>query len=578
MSYHTFTSGLSSGKIQLEERTLELLCIIGLLLASLILYTIHLGSLPLRDWDEATVAQVAKEIYQSPFLDLKWLFPTIWGEPYVNKPPLIHGLIAIVYSIFGINEFSTRIVGASLSAFAVPLLYCVARELFLPRYYALFSALVYLTTFPVVRHGRLAMLDGAVICFSLFMFLCLLKSRRNVRWSLGIGIGFGLICLSKGWMLGILMGSIGFMFLLWDTPRLLTSIYLWFGLLVGSLPVIFWQISHFLNLDKNLVNIAIFDQSLERIYTPVEGHAGPFWYYLLELLKYPHPWLFISFFGLFSAWRHRNWSWGKFIITWSCIYLGIVSVMFTKLPWYIMPIYPALALAAGVALAEVKSLPNDYPYPASWTKFFYFLSSAIAIGIIYFAYIEKNNYPLLVILGLIGITMLITAIMISKRDQQFMIVLFWGMYVSLLLLFSSDYWLWELNESFEVKPVATLVKHHVPKNQKVYTSFDYERPSLNFYSEHKILPLNSVIGKDKQWKSLTEFWQDNNNNLLVNNTNQAEILKELNLMQIPCNKDIEKETTLPNDNLHTIKLLPKQGEGVECFTSKSASDWLLLIH
>lgn len=574
MSRQTFIWGISHDRVRPEERWLELLCILGLLLAALILYTINLGSLPLRDWDEGTVAQVATEIYHAPLSELKWLFPTIWGEPYLNKPPLIHNLMALVYSVLGVSEFSSRIVGASLSAFAVPLLYCIGRELFLPRYYALFSALVYLTTFPVVRHGRLAMLDGAVMCFGMLMMWCLLKSRRDLRWALGAGIGFGLICLSKGWMMGLLLGAIAFLFVAWDTPRLVSSIYLWFGVLVGSMPVIMWQTSQWLHYGKNFVNTAILDQSLDRIYIPVEGHAGPPWYYLLELLKYPHPWLFLSLFGFGLAWQHRNWSWGKLILIWVMTYLIVVSAMMTKLPWYIMPIYPAIALGAGVALAEVKSLPNHRRYPSLWVAFFALLSLAIGGGIVYFILFGTKDYGLLVILGLVGLTMAITAVMISKRDSQFIIVLFWGMYVGLLLFFSSDSWLWELNEAFPVKPVANLVKNYVTSNEKVYTSFAYERPSFNFYSEHKVDSLSQVVGeKDKPWQNITEFWQDKNNKyLLINKTTNPEILTELNLSNLKCQYNLEevvKSEHLQSENdansSHNL-----------CLTHESTPDWLLL--
>ena len=499
MNHQTFAGEISHNRVRPEERWLELLLIFGLLLAALVLYTINLGNLPLRDWDEGTVAQVAKEIYLSSPQQLRWLFPTLWDQPYWNKPPLIHNLMALVYSFVGVNEFSSRIVGASLTACSVPLLYCLGRELFIPRYCAIFSALVYLTTLPVVRHGRLAMLDGAVLCFQILAFWCVLRSRRDLRWSLGVGISFGLICLSKGWMMGLLLGAIAFLFLVWDTPRLLSSLYLWLGLVLGTLPVIIWQTIQWLHYGEHFLNTALVGQSLERIYIPVEGHSAPVWYYLLELLKYPYPWIFLSFFGLRLAWQNRNWSWAKLILLWSGVYFVVVSSMMTKLPWYILPIYPALALAAGVALAEVKSLPSYRSYPYSWIVFFGLLGLAILGGGLYFTFWGNEDYQLLIILGLVSLTMIVTSLMIAKRDEQFIMVLSWGMYVGLILFCASDYWLWELNEAYRVKPVAQIIREHVPSEQTVHTSFAYERPSLNFYSEHKVIPASR--------EDLEKFWQ-----------------------------------------------------------------------
>jgi 4-amino-4-deoxy-L-arabinose transferase-like glycosyltransferase len=513
MNPETFAWGISSSRIRPQERWLELFYILGLFLLALGLYTINLGNVPLRDWDEGTIAQVAKEIYQSSFHSLKWLFPTLWGEPYLNKPSLIHSLIALVYSAFGISEFSTRIVGATLSACSIPLLYCLARELFIPRYYALFSALIYLTMLPVVRHGRLAMLDGAVVCFQILMIWCLLRSRRDLRWALGIGIAFGLICLTKGWMMGLLLGAIAFIFLIWDTPRLINSFYLWLGVFIGSLPVIMWQMGQWLYHGENFVNTSIFAQSLDRIYTSVEGHSGPIWYYVLELLKYAYPWLFLAFFGFKSAWKNRNWSWSKLILVWGLVYLTVVSLMQTKLPWYIMPIYPALALASGVALAKIKELPSKVSFPKSWSIFFGVLAGVIFLGGIYFAFWENEPQELLVIISLMCLTMAVTSFLIAKRDQLFIIVLFWGMYLSLMLFFSSNFWLWELNEAFPVKPVAEIIKNTVPSEDKVYISFPYERPSLNFYSEHPVISETTLQAQEN--KSLEDLWRENDHIYLV---------------------------------------------------------------
>lgn len=141
---------------------IDILWILGLLLAAVILFSINLGGLPLRDWDEGTVAQVAREIWRSPANSQRWLYPTLNGEPYLNKPPLMHILIAFAYAIGGVNEWTSRLPGALLTAISVPLLYGIGREIFVQRPPAVFSALVYLTLLPVVRHGRLAMLDGAV--------------------------------------------------------------------------------------------------------------------------------------------------------------------------------------------------------------------------------------------------------------------------------------------------------------------------------------------------------------------------------------------------------------------------------
>ena len=361
MYNQTFTWGRSKNSYR-RNNWVEWLWTVGLLLAAVLLFSINLGSLPLRDWDEGTVAQVARDIWLAPSGSMRWLYPTLGGEPYLNKPPLMHWLIALAYSVGGVNEWTSRLPGAMLTAISVPLLYGIGREIFPQRLPAIFSALIYLTMLPVVRHGRLAMLDGAVLCFLLLMVWCLLRSRRDWRYCLGVGIGFGLICLTKG-ILGILLGAIALLFLVWDTPRLLTSWYLWVGVFIGSAPMALWYAAQWLHYSYFFTREAIVNQSLLRIWAPVEQHKGPSWYYLLEILKYAWPWLIFLPQGLSKTWENRNLSWAKLVLVWIGLYLLAISLMETKLPWYVLPIYPAIALAAGIQLVDDWNWPPAFLSP-----------------------------------------------------------------------------------------------------------------------------------------------------------------------------------------------------------------------
>ena len=326
---------LKIGRVSVERWT-DALWVLGLSIAALVLFLVGLGDVPLRDWDEGIVAQVAREIWRSQTGQssdsLTWLYPTIGGAPYLNKPTLVHWLIAQCYAIGGVNEWMTRLPGALLSALSVPLLYGIGREIFSRRTPAIFAALIYLTLLPVVRHGRLAMLDGALVCFFLVMVYCLLRSRRDLRWGLGIGIGFGLACLTKG-IVGILLGAIALTFLLWDTPRLLSSGYLWAGMVLGSAPVAAWYWAQWQRYGSLFIGANLINQSFSRVWNPVEGNQGAIWYYLVELLKYTLPWLVFFPQAFKLAWENRNWSWAKLVLVWSGIYLVVISIMSTKLPW-----------------------------------------------------------------------------------------------------------------------------------------------------------------------------------------------------------------------------------------------------
>ena len=99
-------------------------------LLALVLALVGLGNPPLRDWDEGIVARVSLEISQAPWSQK--LLPTFWGEPYLNKPPAIHWLIAAVIGLWRAispappqalpPEWVVRLGPAALSACLPPLL------------------------------------------------------------------------------------------------------------------------------------------------------------------------------------------------------------------------------------------------------------------------------------------------------------------------------------------------------------------------------------------------------------------------------------------------------------------------
>jgi 4-amino-4-deoxy-L-arabinose transferase-like glycosyltransferase len=479
----------------------------GLFLLALGVFLTGLGNVPLRDWDEGIVAQVAREIWRSPFASFTWLHPTYWAEPYFNKPPLVHGLIALTYAIAGVSEWTSRFPGALLTACSVPLLYAIGRELFQRYTPAVLATAVYLTTLPVVRQGRLAMLDGALLCFFLLMVWCLLRSRRDLRFALATGISLGLVCLTKGIMVGILLGAIALIFLQWDTPRLLRTPVLWLGLLLGMIPVGLWYGSQWLHYGVEFLSDNLVEQSFGRIWTPVEAHAGPPWYYVLELIKYGLPWLLFWPLGGKLAWEQRHLSWAKLVLVWSGVYLLAISLMSTKLPWYSLPLYPALSLIVGAQLtvlwnqgfhASVKQTPE--PYPRYWIGLFATLAIASFGASFYLVWSgSQTNLLLPVMAAIMGVTFVVVALLVKEHNPQFIPVLIWGTYLALLLLMISPHWLWELAESYPVKPVAQLIQSQTLMNQKVFTSYPFNRPSLSFYSNRLVVPASSQQ-LQRQWQ------------------------------------------------------------------------------
>ncbi len=478
-------------------RLTETQWLFGFFIAAIILWGIALGNLPLRDWDEGTRALVAREIYRTG----NWLYPTFQGEPYLLKPPLMDWLIAISYHMGGVTEFTTRLPGAFFSACGVPLLYLVARAIFLEQISAIFSACVYLTLLPVVRHGRLAMLDGMVVSFFLLLLLCLLKSREDRRWAIGVGLCLGIIAFTKG-LLVVPLAAIAGTFLLFDRQlTLLKSPYFWVCIILGNIPIFLWYVVQWQHYGTTFLQVHFQSQGIERISQAVEGHNRPPWFYLLELLKYTFPWLLFWPGGLYLAWQKRFTSWGVLVIIGTVGYLGIISIMKTKLPWYIMPLYPFFSIAVAAQLTKFWQSRDKYP------KFLIgILGLLILVGLLGCAYfVLADPQPVLIIMGgVVAITMLFSAWKVKQNNRVFIPILFAGMYLILGLLMTSKSWVWELNEAFPVKPVAALIQAKTDAKSVVYTSFSYRRPSLDFYSDHRVVPAETKMLK-KLWSTQSYF-------------------------------------------------------------------------
>ncbi len=486
----------------------DVLWIVILGCAALILYTYNLGELPLRDWDEGIVAGVARNIWRgTPNSDV-WLYPTInYDQPYWNKPPLIHWLIAITYSLFGVSEWTTRLTPAILSALSVPLLYQLARDTLPTRIGAIFSVLVYLTLLPMVRHGRLAMLDGAIACWFILTFWCLLRSYRRPSYFLGVGISLGLTCLTKGMMMGILLGAIAMIFLLWDAPKLLRNRYLWLAIVLGVLPALFWYGLQYWHYGEQFLGVSLGEQTFNRIWQPVSISSPP-WYYILEIFKYTFPWLLFFPGGVAIAIREKHSSWAKLALVWAGIYLVAISLMLTKLPWYIIPVYPIFSVLVGANVANVwqdwgkESILSGLQIKIG-SIFLSLLALAIWFICIFYSYFNlSGDHFLQLILAALAATFSLAAVTLWFKSRYFIMVLFLGLYSSYLLFFHSQLWIWELSEAFPVKPVAAMLQQHTPAKQIIYTSYPAVRPSLEFYSDRVILPASDA--------ELKELWQQQN--------------------------------------------------------------------
>ena len=450
--------GKRASKLRQQDRFWEYFCLALLIGAGLILYTINLGSLPLDRLQEATNSQIAQQILAFPNDLRAWIFPAAPNSA-IARSPLFPDLLALSYYLGGVSPLTTRLPGALLAALSTGLLYGIGRELFRGSPPALWACCVYVTFFPLIHHGRVATFQGTLLFWEMFSLWAILRSRRDLRWTLITGFGLSLVGLTHSWAIipvAIVLG----LFLAWDTPRLLSCSYFYGGLILGLLPLIIWWLAQWQSLDLTFAqwdynsSLAVVKSNFAGYFQQIIGWLSlkSFPLYLSGLLYLSSPWLIISVYGLKLAWYCRNWGWAKLILVTTCTYLGFLG--FSILMNLVqsegnsfevigLPIYPMLALAAGMQLYQLRNLPSYLNYPLTWSWVFNGCGIAIVLLGFYRKFVLKLNFDwlLLAIFGSSILTLITAAILLYRKDIQFMTVLIWGSYISLLLFFGSQYWI-----------------------------------------------------------------------------------------------------------------------------------------
>ena len=88
----------------------------------------------------------------------------------------------------------------------------------------------------------------------------------------------------------------------------------------------------------------------------LEGHSGTAYYYIRTLVNKYHPWVLLGIvsapYFLYKSLRQRMPEM-VFPTVWIFFILSAITLIRTKLGWYILPLYPALSLTVGFFLAKM---------------------------------------------------------------------------------------------------------------------------------------------------------------------------------------------------------------------------------
>ena len=314
-----------------------------------LLYCLGNWSLPLIDRDEPRFAEASREMRQSG----DFLLPRLNGEYRFDKPPLIYWCQVLAYDILGENDFAARLPSAIFAALTAVATLIYSSRIFGPRI-GLWSGILFATSLQVFIHSRAATADMALVFFFLTATWADWERLRKPdsafwRWTFYLSLGLGFLAKGPVALLPVFFAPI--QSLLNHSPyrfRFRSAIQ---GVLVVLVVIGLWGVPALIATHGEYLKIGIGRHVFLRSLQPMESHGvAGIWGYMLFLPYY----LVVTFFSFFPwclflpgcakrLWAHlepdENYLLGPILI----VFL-VFTLIQTKLPHYVLPAYPMLAM------------------------------------------------------------------------------------------------------------------------------------------------------------------------------------------------------------------------------------------
>ncbi|MDD5454636.1 MAG: glycosyltransferase family 39 protein [Candidatus Ratteibacteria bacterium] len=316
-----------------------MLFLIALLYFVVIFLRLDEGSL--ADWDEATYAEISKEILQTG----DWVTLHHDFNPWFYKPPLLFYLVAITYKFIGISTFSSRFWPALFGLATLMATFFLAEKLFNNKV-ALLSSLILLTSPQFLHKSRMLMLDVPVTFFivlSLYLFV-LTQEKREFYYLLGVSLGLGVMTKGPVGLFPIFIILL-YLFLTKNFKAVADKNYFrtLMSFLIVALP---WYLIQIILHGSNFINNFFLGQIFKRATTAIEMHNYGNLFYLFVIKNGLYLWFYLLLISLcVILYKHKKTKSNPFLLSWIIVIFGVFLIAKTKLPWYLIPLYPAFAIS-----------------------------------------------------------------------------------------------------------------------------------------------------------------------------------------------------------------------------------------
>jgi 4-amino-4-deoxy-L-arabinose transferase-like glycosyltransferase len=301
-----------------------------------------------------------------------WVTPRLYGKPWFEKPPLYYWGAALCFKLFGVSEAAARLPSAISALLATLALAWLALRLYGAET-ARWLLLLLPTTVGMIGFSHAAatdmpfsgMLTIAMVAAAGVLGLTLNENTPLIPrtpWLALVLFGFflGLAVLAKGPAAIILCGGAVFFWVLFtkrwrDAFRLLHPV----AVATFCLTALPWYILC-ARRNPDFFRVFIIEHNFKRYLTPEFQHIQPFWYYGPIVLLGCLPWTLLllpAAIELKQSFQNRfeSGATGIFLGSWSIFPCIFFTLSKSKLPGYILPAIPVLALLCSRGVIKLLS-------------------------------------------------------------------------------------------------------------------------------------------------------------------------------------------------------------------------------
>jgi 4-amino-4-deoxy-L-arabinose transferase-like glycosyltransferase len=318
-----------------------------------VFYFSALGTIPLLEPDEGRYAEIPREMLASG----DFVTPRLNGVAYLEKPPLYYWGTAVSMRVFGETEFGARCFTAAVSVAGILLTYWMGAALVGWRT-GVYSAIVLSTSIYYYVIGRLNTIDmtlAVLLVLSIFPAFLYHSGKRESRAYLLLSYGAsGLAFLTKG-LVGVVFPLAVMVLWLVFSRRyreyakgfspvgvgiFLAIVLPWAYLVQRANPDFLW----FFFVHEQFLRYA----------SMIHHHSEPFWYFLPIVAAGFVPWVaFLRRVVLAVREASREFFPREdlaLLLSWTLFILLFFSFSGSKLPTYVAPVFPPLAVLFGRGL------------------------------------------------------------------------------------------------------------------------------------------------------------------------------------------------------------------------------------